>query len=204
LLVRTKHIAVEVLRMDDNSNTILWWAKAQGIATFFGLGAIVLQILALAFNWVLYAKTADPGKHASDEDQMSYFRVPKLSWWSAFRGLSTKTPRITTLRGLIEAGDDYLWTSAALDHLPPQHGDLSWVPLYEAIYFQIAKHNDADLADAIKNPTISTILMRARKGDSGTSNERYKLYDDKKLISCVRRLDQTTDLPMENYPHHEK
>lgn len=188
---------------DDINQEQLWWAKAQTYTTFIGLAAIILQVFTLLYDRLLRARAADPGKHASDENEMSYFRVPKLSWWSAFRGLTTATPLITTLRGLIEAGDDYLWTSAALDHLQPQRGNLSWVVLYESVYFQIAKQTNSDLVAENKNPLVAATLMRARRGMSGTNSERYKLYD-KKLTSCVRPLDKTKDLPMEIYPIYNK
>ncbi|KAF4624599.1 hypothetical protein G7Y89_g13571 [Cudoniella acicularis] len=189
--------------VDRNAIDQLWWARAQGIVTFIGLGVFILQIWTLLYDRVVRAKAADPGKRASEKAELSYFRVPKLSSWSAFRGYTTQKPRVTMLRGLIEAGDDYLWTSAALDHLPPQHGSLSWVPFYETVYTQIAysqvsKQNDALLADALQNPITSTALRRSLGDRSGIGNERYKLYN-KKLVSCVKPLDKTKDVPMVNY-----
>jgi hypothetical protein len=192
------------LKMDNNSKEQLWWARAQTIVTFVGLGVIVLQIFTLLYNRVIHTKALDPGKRASDDGEMSYFRVPKLSWWSAFQGFTTETPQLTTIRGLIEAGDDYLWTSAALDHLQPQHGNLSWVPLYEAVFSQIATHKDSKLVDAIKHPTTYTALERARRDLSGTRSERYELYDTGKLIPCLRLLDKAADAPMPDYPRREK
>jgi hypothetical protein len=215
-LVFRTNITAYTLKMDNNSNEQLWWARAQTIATFVGLGVFVLQIFTLLYDRVVRAKAVDPGKRASDEGEMSYFRVPKLSWWSAFRGFTTETPQLTTIRGLIEAGDDYLWTSAALDHLQSQHGNLSWVPLYEAVFSQIARHNDchlesrsvipvdSKLASAIKHPTTNTALKRAQRDLSGTRNERYELYDKGKLIRCVRPLDKAMDAPKPEHPRREK
>ncbi|KAL5324805.1 hypothetical protein ACEPPN_005923 [Leptodophora sp. 'Broadleaf-Isolate-01'] len=202
-------------KSNDNSAEQLWWARAQTIATFVGLGVFVLQIWTLLYDRVIRLKALDPAKKASDELEVSYFRVPKLSWWSAFRGYITDTPVLTTVRGLIEAGDEYLWTSAALGHLQPQHGNLSWVTLYKAVYSQVAKRIDshvrgtthatntnfatvaqpayAQLSEANTHWTTGPALERARIDLTGTSNERYKLYDDGKLISCMRRLDKVKD-----------
>ncbi|KAL9620016.1 MAG: hypothetical protein Q9160_005393 [Pyrenula sp. 1 TL-2023] len=127
----------------------LWWARAQTIATFVGLGVFVLQIWTVLYDRVIRAKALDPARRASDPAEMGYFRVLKLPWWSALRGLSTEIPYITTVRGLIEAGDEYLWTSAALDHLHIQHGNLTWVQLYEVVYEQIAKQPDERIRDNV-------------------------------------------------------
>lgn len=192
--------------MDENAILQLWWARAQTITTFVGLLVIVINVFSLIYDRMVRLKALDSGKRASDAEEMGPFRSPKLSSWSAFRGHITETPRITTVSGLIEAGDDNLWSSAAADHLQSQHGNLSWVPLYEAVYTQISKHHAADarLQEAKKNPKISLTLERARLGLSGTGNERFQLHDNSKLINCLRHLDKTTEPPQENKLHRGK
>lgn len=192
--------------MDENAIQQLWWARAQTITTFVGLLVIVMNVFSLMYDRIVRLKALDSGKRASDAEEMGPFRSPKLSSWSAFRGYITKTPRITTVSGLIEAGDDNLWSSAAVDHLQSQHGNLSWVPLYEAVYTQISKHHAADgrLIDATKDPAISLALQRSRLGLSGTGNERFRLHDNSKLINCLRHLDKTTEPPKEDNPRRGK
>lgn len=80
----------------------------------------------------------------------------------------TEPLKITTIRGLIEASDEYLWTSAALDQLLQHNGNVSWIPLYKTIFNQIARLSPTALTEEMKNPSISEFLRRAKQNVSAT------------------------------------
>lgn len=168
---------------------VLYWTKVSTIATLTGLVLIILTAATLVSDHIRRVRSTDPGRFATDRKEMGYFWMEKLSIWSAFWGRTTGPLQITTIRGLIEAGDAYLWTSAALDQLLQHHGNFSWIPLYNMIFNHIARLSPAVLKEEMKNPSIGEFLRRAKQDSSspplGNDSPDFK----PPLFSCVRRLD---------------
>jgi hypothetical protein len=70
---------------------------------------------------------------------MGIFYMTPLSNWAAFWQQKRGPPVRTTIRGIIDAGNYYTWTSAALDDLLPYHSELSWLPLFTNIFTHISR-----------------------------------------------------------------
>ena len=136
------------------------WAKTQTIASLIALSAIVLAVIALVNERIQRARSRDVGSIAADSSKMGYFYVPRLSHWSAFTGSKTETLIVTSIRGLIKAGDSGLWTSAALDQLPATTLEICWVSLYENIFDQAVRHPSVGDREAFPK-NIKTFLDRA-------------------------------------------
>lgn len=114
------------------------WTKTQTIASLIALIAIILAIIGLINERIQRVRGRDAGSVAADPSKMEYFFVPQLSRWSAFNGGKTEDLKMTTIQGLIKAGDSQLWTSAALDQLPEIITEICWVALYKSIFDEVA------------------------------------------------------------------
>jgi hypothetical protein len=189
------------------------------VTGFIEVGAIVLTISTLIIERIRRGKSEDTGKFATNRREMGIFYMSPLSNWAAFWMETTERPRLTTIRGIIEAGDYYTWSSAALDQLLPYHSEISWLPLFTTIFTQIAKrgkredksdsgkgtegkkkankNNGADTTDKDRN-TIKTFLTRAVSDDStiiDSANLRDTLLLKNDLVRCIRPLDVPKDKP---------
>lgn len=184
---------------------ILFWTKLQTYATLTGLVLIFLTAGTLISDHIRRLRSTDPGKFATDRDEMGYFWMERLSIWSAFWGWTTEPLKITTIRGLIEAGDAYFWTSAALDQLLHHNGDVSSTPLYKMIFSHVARLRPAALTEEMTNPSTRKFLGRAMQDVSATPLAGNSL---EALTSCVRRLDtsirESTDMEETHTLHMPK
>ncbi|TAQ84974.1 hypothetical protein B7494_g6705 [Chlorociboria aeruginascens] len=164
------------------------WTQASTIASGAGALTIILTIGTLIYDRIRRGKLADPLHFATRKADMGYFWIKRKSWWAAFWKKKTPTPKITTVRGLIQAGDENLWSSAAFDQIEPYHGEISWMPIYSAIYSQIAK----EIANVVDSHASKYLERARREKDSMNASGQYRreLIDDGILVCCIRRLDE--------------
>jgi hypothetical protein len=114
------------------------WMVSQTVAAWISVLGVALALIPLLQERIIRIKNRNAGRMSSDPDKMSYFYVTPPSNLKALFGECTKEPRLTTIRGLIHAGDQYLWTSAALDQLKISRGEICWVPLYRSVFNTVA------------------------------------------------------------------
>lgn len=166
------------------------WVKAQTVATVVGLAAVVLASIAVVVDRVRNVQKRDDGSTAADSKKMMYFFVDRVGWWSTFWGKQTEPLCVTRITGLIEAGDRGLWTSAAFDHMPEGHAQISWVPLYGSIYEEVARKDSEKTIGWLGVGLTAEFLARARRSpDSWSKSHRWGLYENKKLVNCCRELE---------------
>jgi hypothetical protein len=186
----------------------LSWTIAQTVASYLGLAAIFLAIFTLSNERVQRVRSRDIGSIAAEPSKMGHFYVPRVTRWSAFWGNYTKVPEVTTIGGLIEAGDSYLWTSAVLDYLPQYHGDVSWVPLYSAIFNEVGRDEAAYNSQKERSPVVDIFLYRARaklghESDYGRIRSRFYSPGDKQLVNCCKSL-KFVESQSSNYPSRRR
>lgn len=92
---------------------------------------------------------------------MGFFYVKGVPGISALLGESNEACMLTTIRGLIVAGDMGLWTSAAVDQLTMSHGEIYWVALYKSV-FRMVVEGDHDRTRKFGRP-VDGFLERARE-----------------------------------------
>ena len=154
--------------------------KTQTIASLIALIAIILAIVTLINERIQRERGRDAGSVAADSSKMEYFFVPRLSNWSAFHGEKTKVLEVTTIRGLIKAGDSHLWTSATLDQLPEVTAEVCWVDLYKNIFDEVARRLCTEEEREIFPKLIREFLSRA---------DSRLLRDTRQLKNISKRLE---------------
>lgn len=175
------------------------WTQATAVASLAGIVAVILTICTLIIDRIQRGKLEDPLHFATRRHDMGYFWADEMGWWAAFWKQTTKTPKLTTVRGLIEAGDKNLWSSAAFDQLEPYHGEVSWTPIYSAIYSQIAKDRGSKLElDEDIDVHAKKYLIRALEDTDPAKDKgqyRRKLIGAGRLVCCIRPLDVAQEDP---------
>jgi hypothetical protein len=117
------------------------WTKAQTIATFISLGAILIAAFALVVDRIRLVHKRDDHLKATDPRKMRYFYTNRLEWWETLFGEQSPVLNIPRVAGLIEAGDRGFWTSAALDRILEGHAEITWVPLFASIFEEVSHSN---------------------------------------------------------------
>jgi hypothetical protein len=186
------------------------WTQATTVASLAGIVAVILTICTLIIDRINRGRLADPHEFATRREEMGYFWVEKMGWWDAFWKETTKAPKLTTVRGLIEAGDDGLWSSAAFDQLEPYHGAVSWIPIYSAIYSQIARDEESGFYEEKDDIDANKYLRRAGEDTySEEDNEHYEelrrtlsngelrreLFRTGVLVCCIKPFDEVVEKP---------
>jgi hypothetical protein len=110
------------------------WTKAQTIATFIGLSAVLLASFAILVDCYRRVHEEDENLKATDGTKMRYFYADPPGRWDTLVGKLTPALQVTSISGLIDAGDRGLWTSAAFDRIPEGHSEVNWVPLFASIF----------------------------------------------------------------------
>ncbi|KAH8589861.1 hypothetical protein B0O99DRAFT_599496 [Bisporella sp. PMI_857] len=117
------------------------WTKASTIATCVALLTVFSAFAAYMVHHVRRVRQRDEGILAADVIKMGSFAVDYVPWWSALFGRETESVNITSIEGLIQAGDSSLWTSADMYRPHPQKSDIHWVQLYERVFSEITRRH---------------------------------------------------------------
>ncbi|KAI5817208.1 hypothetical protein BZA77DRAFT_245567, partial [Pyronema omphalodes] len=162
---------------------------SQTVAAWISVLGVAFALVPLLQERIVRIKNRNAGRMSSDPEKMSFFYVTPPSNLKALFGECTKEPRLTTIRGLIHAGDQYLWTSAALDHVKISRGEICWVPLYRSVFNTVAanRFNGSDNVSEVK-----AFLERAW---NHLNDEKIKhsisllqFNPNPKLVCCTRKL----------------
>ena len=186
---------------------------SQTIASWISVLGVILALLAILQERITRVRNRDTGRIASDSAKMGFFYVQPVSKFWAIFGQSTKVSRITTISGLIEAGDMGMWTSAAVDQIKSLRSEICWVSLYRGVYKMVAQKGDVKFS-----PLVENFLMRATESiheerwvrwdeDVKWEEQRRKILDElaaadedadelERLRSTLDELDQTRIKPM--------
>lgn len=170
------------------------WVITQTIATVIGLGAILVASFALVTERIRLVRGRDELLKATDPGKMRYFYIERLGWWATLMGKETPMPYMTTISGLIEAGDRGFWTTAALDRIPEGHSDIGWVPLYASVFEEVSVSNVREAVNWESTwPFYRSIMERIKSPATEPAirhkKEWWKLYGpDGKLVQCCRPL----------------
>jgi hypothetical protein len=171
------------------------WVKAQTIFGVIGLAAILVASIAVIADRIERVQKKDNGRTSADRDKMMYFYVEKLGWLNIFFGRKTSPLKITTISGLIEAGDRGLFTSAALDYVQSAHLDVTWVSVFASIFEDIARQSDENTKAWSESSFISKVIARARRSYLDLKSpkcKRWALYKNEKLVNCCRELEKNS------------
>lgn len=174
------------------------WTQISTIAGLAGVVAVILTVFTLLIDRIRRGRAADPHHFMTRKDDMGYFWIAPLNWWKAFWKRPTQVPKLPSVGGLIEAGDLNLWSSAAIDQLEPHHGEISWEPIYSAIYSQIAMESGSMINwDEAVVEDAKKFYDRALHDDLGKKpgGKRRNLVREGILIPCIRLLDEVANEP---------
>jgi hypothetical protein len=181
------------------------WTKAQTIATFISLGAILIAAFALVVDRIRLVHKRDDHLKATDPRKMRYFYTNRLEWWQTLFGEQSPVLNIPRVAGLIEAGDRGFWTSAALDRILEGHAEITWVPLFASIFEEVS-HSKLAPGPGLWGDEYKTVINRIR--DSSNQKQiqhkqmRWKHYEPgksgpRRLVNCCRPLEPIdTDAPL--------
>jgi hypothetical protein len=169
------------------------WTIIQTVFSVISALGIVFAANALFIERIRSVRNRDYGRIAANPNIMGCFSVKKVGWLSSLMGKQTEVLRVTTFGGLIEAGDRGLWTSAALDHIQEGHSEISWVPLWEAIFKEVKRASEKT-QEWQEKKDIGIFLQRENQAQklmevAAAMTERRKLYQDGELFNCCRELD---------------
>jgi len=178
------------------------WTKAQTIATFVGLGAILIGFFALLVDRVRNVHKKDDNLKATDPAKMRYFYIPRLGRWKTLTGHTTPVLQVTSITGLIEAGDRGFWTSTALDRIPAGHSDITWIPLFASIFEEVW-HSKVDVPKKwgdFYNNVMNRIKTEVDNNRIPHKSKRWNHYDEGRLVDCCRPLDRKPSVGTEIGP----
>jgi hypothetical protein len=111
-------------------------AIVQAFAAVLASLSIVLGVLKWIWVQQLHNAIKSVGATAVNERKMGYFAV---RWWSTlFTRKMIAPPHLPTISTLIKAGDMFSFTSSMIDWIPQVNEEVSWRPLYEAFFRELA------------------------------------------------------------------
>jgi hypothetical protein len=175
------------------------WTEASTVAAGVGIIAVIVTFFTLTVDRIRRGRLADPHEFATRESEMGYFWVEKMGWWDAFWMQTTEAPEMTTVRGLIQAGDMNLWSSSAFDQLEPYHQEVSWTPIYSAIFSQMPEklHSKSNSGEDIDDPGKRYLERASEDVKLGRDNgeRRRNLIAEGVLVCCIRPLDEVDEEP---------
>jgi hypothetical protein len=139
------------------------WVINQTVASWISVLGVAFALVAIIQERIQRVRSRESGGISADPAKMGYFYVNHPSVIYTLFGKCTATPRLTTIRGLIEAGDMGLWTSAAIDQMRVWHGEVCWVSLYRSIFKMAAQSSPGQKTAAQREytPLVSEYLRRA-------------------------------------------
>lgn len=139
------------------------WVVSQTVASWISVLGVAFALWAIVQERIQRVRSRDDARIATDPVKMDYFYVKRASWLATFLGGSTDPPQLTTIRGLIEAGDNGLWTSAAIDQVRRSwHDEICWVPLYRSIFKMVAEGEGLP-GEMEFTPVVKEYINRARE-----------------------------------------
>ncbi|KAI9888395.1 MAG: hypothetical protein M1814_000511 [Vezdaea aestivalis] len=133
---------------------------AQTIASFLALLAVLLGILTILNERIHRMRAADLGSFCALPEFLSHFHVSYIGHIAALRGQKTPGVRVPSVKGLIEAGDEGLWTSVVLDNLRTDKTRVGWVPLYEAVFEAVVEYRKREKSKEF-GEEVESFLERA-------------------------------------------
>ncbi|KAH8595919.1 hypothetical protein B0O99DRAFT_686434 [Bisporella sp. PMI_857] len=186
--------------MDNGGNLDL----VQTILTGLGLLAVIAAVVTFATERIRRVRENDERYATTSISRMGCFRKKRPNVFHFLLGRNTPVLMMPSLEGLFEAADQGLWTSSSLDHMNDLQTDLTWVPLYESVFEELAHQ---DLPKPWKQDELVMGIFNSIKGSNNRhchSSEyfeaRHRLLKSKRLVSCVRKLPQVTTTPSGTAP----
>jgi len=167
---------------------------AEFVVVIITICGVIYGVWASRWELNINAATKHLGLTCQDDNEMGYF-LPNFPpfwkhyfWW--FWPLSAiPPPKIPSLADIIKAGDDGIFTSGMIDNLKSEPLNVSWKPIYEAVFREYAwaldQERDKEKAKALGNlRRIGGIedqdIKRYRKW------ARYDVWKTKRVVRGAR------------------
>lgn len=172
------------------------YTHAEGIIQ---LAVLIIGLCRGVYQLSLYNATRHLGLALQNEDEVGYFIAkPHWSHWLFPLYIPTvRTPRIPTLRSIIRAGDEGIFTSGMIHRIAPRqdsitenHFTVSWKPIYQAFFQEYVWAMDQYQPNSFA--PLKKVLNREGK-ELGKYNEKaeHDVWKAKRIaegrrVFCVR------------------
>jgi hypothetical protein len=178
--------------MDDEATRLAW---SQTIASWLALLGVILAVVGLATERIRRVREHDESFQTTNPRRMGCLRQGPPRKYRSLLGLRTPALEVPSLEHLFEDADRGLWTSATLDHMYDVQAELSWVPLYEAVFGEMVRLGGGDARGITYYGSQLRAVFRniqsvKHKIDHTTKSFRWRdmLLRRGKLVSCIREL----------------
>ncbi|ETS75514.1 hypothetical protein PFICI_12458 [Pestalotiopsis fici W106-1] len=178
--------------MDDEANRLAW---SQTIASWLALLGVILAVAGLATERIRRVREHDESFQTTNPRRMGCFRQDPPSRYRSLLGGRTPALEVPSLEHLFEDADRGLWTSSTLDHMSAIQAELSWVPLYEAVFGEIVRFSREDKKDIAYYGTLLRPIFNNIQSARHELGHTTKFFQDRdmllrreKLVNCVREL----------------
>lgn len=178
--------------MDDEATRLAW---SQTIASWLALLGVILAVVGLATERIRRVREHDESFQTTNPRRMGCLRQGPPRKYRSLLGLRTPALELPSLKHLFEDADRGLWTSATLDHMYDLQAELSWVPLYEAVFGEMVRLGGGDARrityyGSQLRPMFRNIQSVKHEKDHTTDffKTRDMLLKRGKLVSCIREL----------------
>lgn len=173
--------------MAGSANDMKWWEVAQLVTALIGLVSVLIAIYTFFWQWKVRAVTFDRNRICADKHAMGYFVAN--SWRGNLFWRTTQLPLIPTVRGVIEAGDDLLWTSSVIESMRWSDGEVSWLSLYQGVFNEIVWKPESDTEYERRSSALAPIIKQAQRHKEAVQISQGFLAEmSQRERCCVKNL----------------